>query len=32
MELKHDPALIAALASETAVLYEKCSEFNMHDE
>ncbi|KAM7539330.1 hypothetical protein Aperf_G00000054315 [Anoplocephala perfoliata] len=25
IELKHDPAIIAALASETAVLYEKCS-------
>lgn len=27
IELKHDPGLIAALASETANLYEKCREF-----
>ena len=29
MELKHDPSIIAALASETAILYEKCSKFEM---
>ncbi|VDL47022.1 unnamed protein product [Hymenolepis diminuta] len=27
IELKHDPGIIAALASETATLYEKCSKY-----